>query len=274
MVLHPIESGDRQPVPATLSPVTFAWEAVERKQKHGAEEWWLITQPDHAALAGDLAALLDTPLIPKLGDPILRAISLHDSGWARFDGGERGTGRDLEVSLRDPLIDGHGKPLSFLEMSSENFVAAWQLSIEKAAKTSDLGGLMVSEHFCRLTRTRLHSGADDPSDRQRLNDFLARQAKWQDETRGKNAGEPEQLACLTDVLQFCDLLSLYLCSGADEAVEFPQVFRGNSIRLVRKDGMCLFTPRLFGDGASLGVTARKFPSFGNVEVGTLAFLIQ
>jgi hypothetical protein len=274
MVLHPIASPnlndhrDAQPV------LISAWEAVERTQRQNSEEWWLIAQPDHAELAGDLAALLDTPSIPELDEPIVRAISLHDSGWARFDGGERGTGRDLEITLRDPQVDATGKPLSFLEMTPEEFITAWHDSIQRASEVSQIGEFMVSEHFCRLARTRLESGKDEASDRQRVNDFLAHEAKRQSELQSNELRLEQQLPLLTDVLQFCDLLSLYLCCGTDEPVEFPQKFGGNSAVVRRKDGIYQLTPKLFADGASLGVTARRFPIDGGVQVGTLAFLIE
>jgi hypothetical protein len=274
MVLHPINSRNADPRRDSRSAVISAWEAVEQKQKQGAEEWWLIAQPDHAALAGDLAALLDTPLLPKLDESILRAISLHDSGWARFDGGERGTGRDLEISLREPQVDANGKPLSFLETTPEEFVIAWQESIQRASEVSNVGGFMVSEHFCRLARTRLESGKDEPPTHWRLNDFLTHEAKRQAELQNQELRLEEQLPLLTDVLQFCDLLSLYLCCGADHPVEFPQKFSEASVMLRRKGEMYELTPQLFGTGASLGVSARRFPIAGSVQVGTLAFLVQ
>jgi Protein of unknown function (DUF3891) len=274
MVLHPIESLKLNAHRDAQQVVISAWEAVERKQKQGSEEWWLIAQPDHAALAGDLAALLDTPLIPKLDEPILRAISLHDSGWAHLDGGERGTGHDLEISLREPPVDANGKPLSFLEMTPEEFVIAWQESIQRASEVSNVGEFMVSEHFCRLARSRLESGKDEAPDRQRVKDFLAHEAKRQSELQSNQLRLEEQLPLLLDVLQFCDLLSLYLCCGAAEPVEFPQKFSGASVMLTRKGEMYELTPQLFGTGASLGVTARRFPIAGGVQVGTLAFLVQ
>jgi Protein of unknown function (DUF3891) len=273
MVLHPIDSGNptQQRGPQSLCS---AWAVVEDKQKQPAQEWWLIAQPDHAALAGDLAALLETPLIPNLDELVLRAISLHDSGWARFDGGERGTGRELEISLREPQVDANGKPLSFLEMTPEQFVIAWEESIQRAAEVSVAGGAMVSQHFCRLTRSRLQSHQDSPQDKQHLEDFLGRQSERQAELLSKEAVAEQKLVLLTEVLQFCDLLSLYLCCGADDPVEFPQKFAGQSITTRRNHGIYETTPRLFGDGASLGVTARRFPNSDAVEVGTLAFLIQ
>src|SRR5881397_335778 len=65
-----------------------AWEAVERKQKQEANAWWLVAQSDHAALSGDLAANLSSPFFPKLDIDVVHAISLHDAGWAHFDGGD------------------------------------------------------------------------------------------------------------------------------------------------------------------------------------------
>jgi len=124
MILRPMDvteaEGSTHPAQDVIDPSkgsVSAWAAVERKQKQSAEEWLLIAQPDHAALAGDLAERLNTPLVPKLDFAVLQGIALHDSGWQLFDGGERGTGRDLEVSLRDPQLNKAGKPISFLDLS-------------------------------------------------------------------------------------------------------------------------------------------------------------
>jgi hypothetical protein len=272
MVLHPISSGESR-APNAESIARSAWEAVELKQKAHAEDWWLIAQPDHAALAGDLAARVDPRFFPKLNEPLLRAISLHDSGWTQFDGGERGTGRDLEVNLRDPKTDASGKPLSFLEMTVEEFLLAWEDSIDNAAHATPAGGAIVSEHFCRLTRTRLQSNSDTPQERGRLHDFLARQRDFQAELQGRHACPADEITRLTDLLQFCDLLSLYLCCGADEPVTFPQTFAGQSIRISCKKGMYKLEPAILGRGASLGVTARRFPPHGLQDIGVRAFLL-
>ena len=272
MVLHPISSAE--PAARGTSKMRSAWEAVEWKQKQPAAEWWLIAQPDHAALAGDLAALLDAEFIPRLDEPILRAISLHDSGWARFDGGERGTDRDLEVSLREPRTDNSGKPLSFLEMTPGEFVVAWEDSIDKAAEVSLIGGAMVSEHFCRLAQNRLSSSQDNQQEIELLNEFRSQQSARQAAFMNRANTSREELALLTDILQFCDLLSLYICCGADGQAAFPQNFDDRSISIRRDEGMYRVEPSILGGGASLGVTARQFPSSGAAQVGTLPILIQ
>jgi len=68
MVLYPLpsrepSSGEPVSCQPSLTPARAvpAWEAVERKQKQAASEWWLVAQPDHAALAGDLAERIDCP---------------------------------------------------------------------------------------------------------------------------------------------------------------------------------------------------------------------
>jgi hypothetical protein len=276
MVLYPLIVEAQTPVACAPSAGQFvpAFEAIEKRQRQPAQEWWLIAQPDHAALAGDLAAQLASPLIPALDSVILRAIALHDSGWARFDGGERGTGRDLEVSLRDPKLDSAGRPLSFLEMSPEEFIVAWTESIQNAEKTGPAGGIIVSRHFCRLAHSRLHSYQDTREDTNRLHTFLAEESKRQERLLALDSRASEELDLLTDVLQFCDLLSLYLCCGATDNVQFPQKFKGQSIRLQREGELARLQPTLFSSGLSLGVTARGYPRFGAVEITTLPFLIE
>jgi len=272
MVLYPLTDAE---IPNGHSSATIpAWQAVEKKQKQPARDWWLIAQPDHAALAGDLAANLNSPLFPQLDQHVIRAIALHDAGWARFDGGERDTGHDLEIVLRDPQLDAQGRPLSFLEMTPEDFLRAWADSIIQAERAAPIGGVMVSQHFCRLAANRLQSRIDNPQDTHRLKQFLRGEAKRQEHLLEHGPRPPAEVRVLTDVLQFCDLLSLYLCCGARDAIEFPQNFAGRTIRLRREREMHRLEPSIFGGGVSLGVTARHYPLFGAVEVIVLPLLLS
>jgi len=277
VILHPL-SFDSSKSPALAdrgergcAPIS-AWEAVEQRQKQAAEEWWLIAQPDHAALAGDLAIRLAASFLPKLDDDVVHAIALHDAGWARFDGGERGTGRDLEVSLRDPLLNDSGRPVSFLEVAPTDYVVAWNDSIGRAAECSAIGGIIVSEHFSRIAKNKIASpGKDDVAC---LHDFLSRECARREDLSSHDRRSPDEVQVLVDVLQFCDLMSLYLCSGSQASVVFPQQFEGGTIKLQCNDGLFKTEPQVFQSGASLGVTARGYPRFGAVEVTTLGFLVE
>ncbi|HZQ69403.1 MAG TPA: DUF3891 family protein [Terriglobales bacterium] len=239
MVLRPldVQTPNRQPGPA--------WEAVERTQKCSSRDWWLISQPDHASLAGDLAARISWENIPSLDPEILEAIRLHDEGWAEFD--------------RMPLSRA-GRPLSFLDFQPADFLKAWRISINRAEESSAIGSLLVSSHFRRLGEFRLRLSADAASDIALVDDFLRAEKQRESRLTAAQGRSGQEIQILVDVLQFCDLLSLYLCSGSREEVEFPQIFQGQQVRAHYEDGLYRTHPGIFGGGASLGVTARKYSS--------------
>ena len=250
-----------------------AWEAVERKQKQEANAWWLVAQSDHAALSGDLAANLSSPFFPKLDVEVVHAISLHDAGWAQFDGGdEHVNGPRPDKIFWAPKISAQGKPLSFLEMRPAEFVRAWSNSIACAEKACAIGGIVVSVHFSRLAESRLRAGGDTPDDTRSIRAFVSSQAERR--SARANGRSAEEIDLLVDVLQFFDLLSLYLCCGAQEHVQFPQTFNGRTIRLLREGEMLRTEPALFGAGVSLGVRARLYTvSADEMNVTTIPFLL-
>lgn len=252
MILHPLSP---QALPAGI---ISAWSAVAATQEQKAPAWWLIAQPDHAALAGELAARFATPEFPALERELVQAIALHDAGWAKYDGGgEAGGGTGAAPR---PLRDGSGRPLSFLDVVPGVFVEAWSDSIECAEeKAGAIGGLMVSGHFCRLARHRLKSVEDSLEDSARIRTFVDNEIQ-QDEARfhrqPRSRAEVEQLI---DLLQFCDLLSLYLCCGSRAAVQFPQAITSRPIVLRRDGDLALLDPSPFREQVSLGVPARHDP---------------
>jgi hypothetical protein len=66
---------------------------------------------------------------------------------------------------------------------------------------------------------------------------------------------------------------LYLCSGASEAVEFPQAFGNVHVAVQKGEDMFRCEPSMFGSGVSLGVCGRLY---GEAAAGSreLAFLLQ
>lgn len=254
MVLRPLPSGERN---QRYRPPISAWHAVEKIQNQKAREWWLVGQTDHAVLAGDLAARLDFPALPALSLDVVRAISVHDAGWAQLDN-------------EDVMPAASAVPLSFLAIAPAHFLVAWTDSIGAAESISAVGGIIVSEHFSRIARNRLSSRNDSSEDTQRLTEFLNNEACRQVRLRAEAHDTLRDLEVLTDVLQFCDLASLYLCCGADEPAEFPQQFGETRIRVRCEQDAFLFSPPVFGRGAALGVSARQYP--GN-ELRTVPLLI-
>jgi len=270
MILHPLT---REQAPSDSGRFVSAWAAVERAQKQSAPAYWLVAQPDHAALAGDLAAAFASPEIAAVSEDVVHAISLHDAGWARFDleaGESKAPSHELKFQ---PPCGPSGKPLSFFEIAPADFTRAWRESIDKAETAGALGGVLVSKHFCRLAQGFMHDRSNDPG-ANLVREFLSaethRQAKL-----AKSIDRPRtEIERLVDLLQFCDLLSLYLCCGSREDVEFPQRLAPSPIRLRRNGGGFRLEPGVIQSGASLGVTARRYPvSKAEPNVTTLGFLL-
>jgi hypothetical protein len=241
MILNPrLSAVDQAPAPGTSRTFVPAWDAVFRTQKASAESWLLVAQPDHATLAGDLAERIRSSDFPALDDEILRAISLHDEGWQSFDD--------------QPMVH-DGRPLSFLDLGPSEFLHAWTRSISTAEHVGPLAGILVSDHFLRLAHVHIETRGENSQVRK----FIQHEEARQDRLRPRQKHSLEELSVLVDVLQFCDLLSLYLCCGTLEEVEFPQRFNNHSIHLYREGEMRCLQPSIFPGGASLGVSARTFP---------------
>lgn len=250
MILCPLNSPDaesRAPVPV--------WQAVEAKQRQPAREWWLVAQPDHAALAGDVAARIQSSLFPTRDEAVIRGISLHDEGWADFDS--------------EPRLNAEGRPMSFLELPPSEFVRAWMGSIDCAKTVAPISGIIVSGHFCRLGQGRLQAGIDSPAETQVLREFLQGEQERTERLQAMQSRSSEEIRVLVDLLQFCDVLSLYLCCGSHASAEFPQKYRGVSISLRREDEMCCMEPRIFAEGTSLAVPARRYPGGEAISIPVL-----
>jgi len=251
--LYPLNSPDR----GSPGPVP-AWEAIERQQKAPATEWWLIAQPDHAALAGDLAAAISVPTIPQLDAEVLQAISLHDQGWSQLD-------------ARIPGAGPGQRPQSFFEVEPPNILRAWRGSIEAGERASPIGGILVSEHFCRIGRAQLQ--VLKAGDHELLSVFLRDESARQERLVARPARPRDEINQLVDVLQFSDLISLYLCSGCQQLVEFPQNFGGQTFAMRRARELYCTEPALFGRGLSVAVSARKYPPSGHAGVVNIPFLL-
>jgi hypothetical protein len=276
MVLQPISgtqpcptSKPWQPRPGALP----AWSAIAQRQKQCAESWWLVSQPDHAGLSGDIAANFVSPLFPRITPQIAKCVGLHDAGWAMFE-----AERDPAAP---PMIGDDWKPRAFMEFGPAEFIPAWTGSIERAERECPAGGVMVSMHFAALAQFRQKQQVDSGADAERVSEFLERESARQRRLKHENGVSDEQASDLLKVVQFCDMLSLYLCSGAIEDVDFPQRFGGSTVRLTRCEDLYTLdpSPLQYGNGeartVSLGVAARKYPAAnGEAAMGTLAFLLR
>ena len=225
-----------------------AWSVIARKQTTRADRYLLITQPDHAWLAGELAAQFHASFLPEVGSAMARAIGVHDDGWLMFE-----PERDYAA---DPMLLADGRPCSFIDVPIRDSIRAWRGSIEAAARYD--GECIVAGHFLRLARGRLQSGCDAGEDLSALQLFVSDTERRQEERK--------PIAECIDLLQLCDTLSLYLCCGTTDAVEFPQRFGSEAIRARFEDAMYVTAPSLFGSPVRFTIAGRQFPTRETVQV--------
>lgn len=243
MILRPLE-------PRALVQEKFlsAWDAVQAIQLAPCEGCWMITQPSHAALAADLAAALKSPQFPVPEERIVRSIALHDAGWGV---------PDAQAIMRSRSVQQH-RPQSFLVAHATQFLEAWKTSIETAEKVSPAGGFIVSRHFWRLAEHRVSSQEGRP-DRQKLESFLRTEDRRQKKLAAKQSLSDEDLERLTDLLQFCDLLSLYFCCGSRQNVVFPEYF-GVALQIKTQGEAYSLDPPLIKKGSAFTVAALRHPA--------------
>lgn len=243
MVLRPILES-QIPVSADYIPV---WNAVEACQKLRAREWQLITQPDHAALSGAIATRFVASGFPTVDAEISRAIGMHDSGWSLFE-------TDPHAA---PQTHSDGRPLAFFEIEPRDFLRAWTASIDRVAEDSARGAYMVSRHFVWLGEFRLNRAEDPASVQQQISDFVRSERERQRDLRA-TASKGSQWDDLLPLLQFCDLLSLYICSGTRQSVQFPHEFAAGRVRARYEGATCVLDPTPFVGPTSMSVRARYF----------------
>jgi hypothetical protein len=244
MILRPLE-------PTSPAPRDYvaAWPVVERWQRQKYDRGWMITQPSHAALAGEFAARLIHPRIHELDDELVRAISLHDAGWGPADAQAVTASRAARPTV----------PRSFLAMEVAEILEAWRQSVEVAQSVGPSGGFIVSRHFHRIAERRIAAAEDTAADRKKIEQFLAHEALRQKRLTAKQQRSTEELESLTDLLQLCDLLSLYVCCGARESVEFPECCEVK-LRIQPEDEGYRFDPPVFDPGTEFFVAALRFPA--------------
>jgi hypothetical protein len=242
MILRPLE-----PVAPASSEFLSAWNVIERTQRQAYKNFWMITQPSHAALAGEFAASLTGAHVPELDDAIVRAIALHDAGWGV---------PDAQAIMQSRAV-GQGNPKSFIDCNGGEFLAAWEKSIEIAESAGAAGGYVVSRHFARIAEHGLNKYPE--AERKKAARFLEQETARQKKLAAKQNHSSAELEQFTEVLQFCDLLSLYVCSGARENAEFPEYF-GIKVRLTVEAESYRLEPQLMEAGAEFAVAALRHPA--------------
>jgi Protein of unknown function (DUF3891) len=173
------------------NPAAEPWAKFVESQRTCTPILGYISQPTHAALSRRLAAALNGRLFGQVPEEVIAAIGNHDAGWAQSD-----------LSALEDVE--HSSPLSFISTSAAISVNAWRRSIAEAQSRSPLSAFVIRSHFCML------APRDGDSEHER---FTEQETERLQQTALEVAYSAPDQKRFVDLLGFCDLLSLHLCSG-------------------------------------------------------------
>jgi hypothetical protein len=169
----------------------------------------IVTQPDHAFVAGDLLSLWRRDGLPDhpRRDDLLFAVREHDNGWRETDAAPR-----VDAATRRPHV--------FTTLPEEERRDLWWRGVRRFRTERPWACLLITEHA-----RRIHQGRVD-TEWQRFDQALGElHDELMEETAG-GEGSPERLRAESDLaadyhwLDLADTLSLAAC-GVAEHVERP-----------------------------------------------------
>lgn len=239
MILRPLADPPRPNLHQTK--VRSAWEVFIELEKRAEPPCAIVFQADHSKLAGDLAAALLGASFGELSAEVIQATAQHDFGWNASD----------EAQMRSLS---EAKPRPFPCLTAKETLPSWHAGIAHARTVSPLVEVLVSRHYCVL-------GAGDPGRAEFVQSENARRARMEKDLPYRR----EDLDRWTAALGFCDLLSLYLCCGAQAQVEFPLAHpaapdakRAPKTVLRFHDGRPRFSPPVFKPATRVSLTSTRY----------------
>ncbi|MFB6139421.1 MAG: DUF3891 family protein [Halosimplex sp.] len=132
-----------------------------------AAGYQFVTQPDHAALAGQFADRWGADGFdrPEPFAPVVLAAYAHDTGWRDYD--------------RRPHLDDAGAPVDFRDMPAETWIDLYDRGIDAVAETDAYAGLLVSMHGAGLRNRRYGLSPEWPATPDAFESFVAREERRQ-----------------------------------------------------------------------------------------------
>ncbi len=153
----------------------------------------LVTQPDHAHLAGEILSLWRADGLPDnpRRDDLLFAAREHDNGWREADAAPRWDGE-------------RGRPHDFITLPARERIALWERGVCRFAAERPYASLLIARHALNL-----FGGRRGEEEWDRLLDFLEDFESGLVEQTGV---EPETLEEDYRWLDLADQISLAACA--------------------------------------------------------------
>jgi Protein of unknown function (DUF3891) len=245
------------------SPVPGAAELFLESQKHPEKATGMVTQLAHSELAGELARQLLAEPFGLLPPELVEAAEDHDRGWAESDC--RQLAHLADGTPGSPAGDScrwSEWPKPFPAMH-EDELEAWRGSVALARADSDsdsktgspLVWCLIGRHFTALARRPTPSHLA----------FIELETPSRLEAERRRGYDPMDLERWTGVVGFCDLLSLYLCSGLRGTVTFPlthpayrHAAQARHVTLSWRGGCAVFSEPIFRPGSVAHIRTMSF----------------
>jgi hypothetical protein len=243
MILRPLSDGGG---PATKQDEIRPASAVFlEREKRVMPPYAVIFQREHSKLAGDLASALREDIFGDLNAEVIEAAGQHDFGWDPSDSAQI-----------ESLPEGKLRP--FPALSVEQTLPSWRNSLSHAGSVSPLVEVLVSRHFCTL-------GSSDPG----RQEFVKSETERRSRIEAALPFTPVDLDRWSDAVGFSDLVSLYLCSGSQEAVQFPlahpaseKASQAPKVTLAWRSGSPSFSHPVLKPGTQVSMTVRTYNGTG------------
>lgn len=179
--------------------------------------WQLVTHPDHARLAGQIAEAWGNERFarPDPFDPILAAVRRHDDGWIARDAAPFLTPDGRPEAFTRKLV---GAYAAFEEIDLPRYLEVRGAATEAVARDNPLAGVLVSMHTVNLLTEQADLESIRPEHREIHRAFVDGQRRWQQKTADTLNLSAGMLRRGFEFLQACDNLSLILCADYHEAI--------------------------------------------------------
>ncbi|HEY4589656.1 MAG TPA: DUF3891 family protein [Thermoanaerobaculia bacterium] len=194
----------------------------------------LITQPDHAHLAGEILSLWRADGLPDnpRRDDLLFAAREHDNGWREADAAPRW---DAE----------RGRPHDFITLPARERIAVWERGVCRFAAARPYASLLIARHALNL-----FGGRRGEEEWDRLLDFLA---DFENGLIEQTGVEPETLEEDYRWLDLADQISLAACARWREPA------RRYGVHIAPGDGGIGLAPFPLAGATTFRVACRRIP---------------
>jgi len=194
----------------------------------------LVTQPDHAHLAGEILSLWRAGGLaasPRRAEVIFAGRE-HDNGWREADAA--------------PSCDGAGRPVDFVAMPRRRRIEIWERGTARFLEPRPYAALLIVHHA-----RALHRGRRREADWREL---LRRMASRERRLRRELHADGRALAADYRLLDLADTISLAACAGWTGELTLAGM-RGR----VEDGGTVRLTPLPLAGATTFRVACRRIP---------------